>query len=89
MGELIRIILVQHPIMQRKNNIKSIGIIRGEKQLKLNHTLTFAQNQGMKLHYVSREDYRHKHKLYFINKLKKKIWRFLFITRGWVEHFSS
>ena len=66
----------------KKNNIKSIGIIRGEKQLKLNHTLTFAQNQGMRLHYVSREDYRHKHKLYFINKLKKKFGDFYLLPEG-------
>lgn len=66
----------------KKNNIKSIGIIRGEKQLKLNHTLTFAQNQGMKLHYVSREDYRHKHKLNLINKLKKKFGDFYLLPEG-------
>jgi len=66
----------------KKNNIKSIGIIRGEKELKLNHTLTFAQNQGMKLHYVSREDYRYKHKLYFINKLKKKFGDFYLLPEG-------
>ena len=66
----------------KKNNVKSIGIIRGEKQLKLNHTLTFAKNQGMKLHYVSREEYRLKHKLYFINKLKKKFGDFYLLPEG-------
>ena len=36
----------------------SIGVIRGEMTLPLNHTLHFAQTQGMKLHFVSREEYK-------------------------------
>ena len=39
---------------------KSIGIIRGEENLPLNTTLAFAREQGMELHYVSREAYRTK-----------------------------
>tara|TARA_B100000963_G_scaffold125587_2_gene109594 strand:- start:2959 stop:3843 length:885 start_codon:yes stop_codon:yes gene_type:complete len=66
----------------KKNNIKSIGIIRGDKHVKLNHTLTFATKQGMELHYVSREDYRQKHKLYFINQLKNKFGDFYLLPEG-------
>ncbi len=43
------------------NGIKSIGIIRGEElkeKVNLNPTLKFAQNCGMKFHFVSREEYR-------------------------------
>ncbi len=39
---------------------KSIGIVRGEQTLPLNETLTHCQDQGMVLHYISREDYRKK-----------------------------
>lgn len=39
---------------------KTIGIIRGEEHLPLNPTLAFAMQQGMELHYISREAYRSK-----------------------------
>ncbi|PKV62579.1 1-aminocyclopropane-1-carboxylate deaminase/D-cysteine desulfhydrase [Pontibacter ramchanderi] len=39
---------------------RTIGIIRGEEHLPLNPTLSFASSAGMKLHYISREAYRHK-----------------------------
>jgi len=38
--------------------LKSIGIVRGEETLPLNHTLDFAISRGMQLHYLSRELYR-------------------------------
>lgn len=44
----------------RLNNLKSVGIIRGEKPLKLSHTLIRAQEEGMKLVFISREGYREK-----------------------------
>jgi 1-aminocyclopropane-1-carboxylate deaminase len=43
-----------------KLGFKSIGIIRGEKPLKLSHTLQDAEIYGMHLEYVSREEYRDK-----------------------------
>jgi 1-aminocyclopropane-1-carboxylate deaminase len=39
---------------------KSVGIIRGEAPRQLSHTLIDAQQQGMELHFVSREAYRQK-----------------------------
>jgi len=45
---------------------KSIGIVRGEKTLPLNETLTHCQDHGMALYYMSREDYRKKNDLDFI-----------------------
>src|SRR6185369_8497756 len=50
-------------------NLKSIGVIRGEEILPLNSTLFFAKDRGMKLHFVSREDYRKKSQEYFIQNL--------------------
>ena len=44
----------------KESGFKTIGIIRGEKQIKLNPSLQFATNCGMELHYVSREEYKNK-----------------------------
>ena len=44
----------------RLNKLKSVGIIRGEEPLKLSHTLIKAQEEGMKLAFISRKDYREK-----------------------------
>ncbi|MGC4022001.1 MAG: pyridoxal-phosphate dependent enzyme [Cyclobacteriaceae bacterium] len=46
--------------------LKSIGIIRGEKVLPLNETLAFAENCGMELHFVSREEFRLKNENQFL-----------------------
>jgi 1-aminocyclopropane-1-carboxylate deaminase len=43
---------------------KSIGVIRGEEVLPLNPTLAFARSQGMELHFISREAYRAKSRVY-------------------------
>ncbi|MFK8102767.1 MAG: 1-aminocyclopropane-1-carboxylate deaminase/D-cysteine desulfhydrase [Saprospiraceae bacterium] len=40
--------------------LKTIGIIRGERPAVLNPTLQFAEKQGMLLHFVSRSVYRNK-----------------------------
>jgi len=40
--------------------LKSIGIIRGEMPTILSHTLVDAMGLGMKLYFISREDYRNK-----------------------------
>lgn len=41
-------------------NIKTIGVIRGERVTPLSPTLVFAEKCGMTLHFVGREAYRHK-----------------------------
>jgi 1-aminocyclopropane-1-carboxylate deaminase len=61
---------------------KSIGIIRGEETLPLNHTLAFAKSKGMVLHYVSRESYRKKHEPEFIKKLHDQFRDFYLIPEG-------
>ena len=55
-----------------KKGFKSVGIIRGEETLPLNDTLSFAKENSMELHYVSREEYRQKHTEGFMEKLKDK-----------------
>lgn len=62
--------------------LKSIGIVRGEETLPLNHTLSFARNQGMNLHYVSREAYRQKGTADFIAELHNRFGRFYLIPEG-------
>lgn len=49
----------------KETGFKSIGIIRGEEVD--NPTLRFAREQGMKLEFISREDYRRKDELKFAN----------------------
>lgn len=61
---------------------ESIGIIRGEETLPLNHTLSFAANKGMKLLYVSREQYRNKMEPGFIDQLNKQFGDFYLIPEG-------
>lgn len=41
----------------KKAKLKCTAIIRGEEQIPLNCTLARAKNNGMQLHFVSREDY--------------------------------
>lgn len=44
----------------RETGIRSIGIVRGERQSTLSHTLKQCEADGMELHFISREDYRNK-----------------------------
>ena len=57
----------------------SIGIIRGEEVLPLNPTLAFARDQGMALHYISREAYRTKSE---VARLKEQFDNFYLIPEG-------
>jgi 1-aminocyclopropane-1-carboxylate deaminase len=62
--------------------LKSIGIIRGEKESALNPTLKKASADGMELFFVSREDYRNSHQPEFLNFLKDKFNDFYLIPEG-------
>lgn len=44
----------------RLSGLHSAAIIRGERPDEISHTLQNAEKAGMRLHYVSREDYRNK-----------------------------
>jgi 1-aminocyclopropane-1-carboxylate deaminase len=56
----------------KQAGLKSVGIIRGEKPAQLSATLQNAQDYGMELRYVSREEYRNKELL--IKQLANKDW---------------
>ncbi len=62
--------------------LKSIGVIRGEETLPLNHTLAFAKSCGMELHYVSREAYRKKTETDFIEQLHHQFGDFYLVPEG-------
>ena len=62
--------------------LKTIGVIRGEETLPLNHTLTFAESCGMELHYISREEYRKKTEPDFIQQLQNLFGNFYLIPEG-------
>lgn len=61
---------------------RSIGIIRGERSSELNPTLTFAENCGMRLHYVDRSEYKNKHTEIFVEQLKELFGEFYLIPEG-------
>ena len=47
----------------------TIGIIRGEEHLPLNGTLSFARNNGMKIVYLNRTDYRRRNETEFQKRM--------------------
>ncbi|MDX1812754.1 MAG: pyridoxal-phosphate dependent enzyme [Gammaproteobacteria bacterium] len=61
---------------------KTIGIIRGDEPRELNHTLRFAVEQGMALHFVDRETYRQKHSSEFQAALKKQFGEVYILPEG-------
>lgn len=64
---------------------KTIGVIRGEElesKIDENHTLSFARENGMQFHFISRDDYRKKNSEIFLNQLKKKFGNFYLIPEG-------
>ncbi|MDO5607956.1 MAG: pyridoxal-phosphate dependent enzyme [Capnocytophaga sp.] len=55
---------------------RTIGVIRGEElfsKINENPTLSFAENCGMELLFVSREEYRYKHTEPFLSKLREQL----------------
>lgn len=67
------------------NDFKTIGVIRGqelESKILSNPTLRFAQQNGMQLYFISREDYRLKHTENFLTKLRKQFGDFYLVPEG-------
>ncbi len=61
---------------------ETIGVIRGEKPLKLNERLLQAEKWGMVLHFISRQSYRNKNDEDFIRSLEQKFGKFYLIPEG-------
>jgi 1-aminocyclopropane-1-carboxylate deaminase len=70
---------------------KTIGIIRGnelESKIFENPTLKFAHECGMQLKFVSREMYRHKTEMDFIENLKHEFGAFYYVPEGGTNEFA-
>lgn len=63
-------------------NFRTIGVIRGEETLPLNHTLSFAQQQGMQLVYLNRQTYAHKNNLAIQTELQQRYGTAYIIPEG-------
>jgi len=66
----------------KQHGLNSIGIIRGQRVEPLNSTLKFAEDCGMQLHFISREEYRLKKEANFIKKLREQFGDFYLIPEG-------
>lgn len=60
--------------------MKSIGMIRGEEVT--NDTLRFASAKGMRLHFISREEYKNKSDEEFLRKLRSQFGNFYLLPEG-------
>lgn len=75
----------------KEKGFQTIGIIRGEEleyKINENPTLQFAQECGMKFDFVSRESYRSRENLNFIENLKQKYNEFYLIPEGGTNDFA-
>ncbi|MCD0473060.1 pyridoxal-phosphate dependent enzyme [Flavobacterium sp. EDS] len=69
----------------KESGFKTIGIIRGDElidKIEGNPTLKFAQENGMQLEFVTREDYRLKNEIDFLDKLKQQFGAFYLVPEG-------
>ncbi|MDO4223199.1 MAG: pyridoxal-phosphate dependent enzyme [Acinetobacter sp.] len=68
----------------RMENMPCVGIIRGEElaQKPFNSTLKDAQQHGMTLHFVSRQDYRQRHDATYLAQLQQQFPHYYIIPEG-------
>jgi 1-aminocyclopropane-1-carboxylate deaminase/D-cysteine desulfhydrase-like pyridoxal-dependent ACC family enzyme len=68
----------------RQFGFQSVGIIRGQElaDRPLNPTLALAQQLGMQLHFVSREEYRHRHQTDYLQQLAQQFPEHYLIPEG-------
>ncbi len=74
----------------RLNHLKTIGIVRGDELARqpLNPTLTFCQEAGMTLHFVSRADYQRKDDTAFLAELGLRFGPFYHLPEGGSNAFA-
>jgi 1-aminocyclopropane-1-carboxylate deaminase/D-cysteine desulfhydrase-like pyridoxal-dependent ACC family enzyme len=60
----------------------TIGIIRGEEHVPLNPSLAYAVSQGMRLSYLSRDEYRRKTSTEIIDNLRQEFGPFYLLPEG-------
>jgi 1-aminocyclopropane-1-carboxylate deaminase len=71
-----------------KSGFKTIGIIRGEEPLERNPVLKKAEELGMQLHFISREEYRQKNTSEFLWELQKNFPDFYIVPEGGANQFG-
>ena len=62
--------------------LSSVGIIRGDEERALSHTLKAAADYGMQLHFISRADYRLKETDNFLQHIRKQFGNVYVIPEG-------
>jgi 1-aminocyclopropane-1-carboxylate deaminase len=60
----------------------TIGVIRGEEHLPLNPTLEYAVSRRMRLTYLDRSTYRHKHSPEMVDRLRREFGEFSLLPEG-------
>ena len=73
----------------KQEELKTIGIVRGEKPDHLSPGLQECLHYGMQLQFISREAYAAKDDPVFINVLKKEWGEFLLIPEGGYHHIGA
>ena len=66
----------------KRNHIKSIAFVRGEKPAVLSSTLLFCGQQQMQLNFLSRSSYKEIHKEEFLAQLKRDYRDFVLVPEG-------
>lgn len=69
----------------KQNQFKTIGVIRGEElasEVDKNPTLSFAKQCGMQFYFISREEYRKKDSVEFLQKLEQLFGSFYLVPEG-------
>ena len=70
-------------------NIKTIGVVRGEESPTPSDTLLACREYGMELHFISREDYKLKEELFFLDSLRQKFGSFYLVPEGGDNHYGA
>ena len=68
--------------------IETIGVIRGERPPVLSATLQEAESNGMKLHFISRQDYRSKTEQTLLAALRAEFGDFYLLPEGGTNEFG-
>ncbi|WP_430968647.1 1-aminocyclopropane-1-carboxylate deaminase/D-cysteine desulfhydrase [Spongiimicrobium sp. 2-473A-2-J] len=75
----------------RAHGLRTIGVIRGEEiaeRWEKNPTLVAAKQQGMELHFISREQYHEKAEADFLESLRKKFGAFYLMPEGGTNNLA-
>ena len=71
-----------------KFGFKTIGVIRGEARQEKNSVLKMAEDFGMQLHFITREEYRKKETNEFMEKIKNAFGDFYPVPEGGTNELS-